>query len=166
MDSAVFACHLDDLEVGRSRFGPTATVDRTTALAGTQVRPLPGGARIVELWSGPEHLTLTASGDIDASDQHAVIDLVTDGILRGARRVRFDGSRVTFVDVAVLRSLLRCRRFLARSGGTLTVTGMRSPFDLVWLLLDAEASRQDSSLVDDPRGGLIGASVATGMACA
>lgn len=165
MDSTVFGCRIYDMEVGRSRFGPTLAVDRTSAHSGTQVRPLPGGARVVELWSGPEHLTLTASGDIDASDQHAVIDLVTDGILRGARRVRLDASRVTFVDVAVLRGLLQCRRFLARIGGTLTVTGLRAPFDLVWKVL-AQPAKQPARSVEDPRAALIGTPAATGKACA
>ena len=131
-----------------------------------QVRSLPGGARVVELWSGPEHVTLTLSGDIDASDRHAVTDLVTGGILRGARRVRIDASGVTFVDVAALRSLRRCRRFLERSGGTLTVTGLQDPFDLVWLLLGVAARKPDAGRAEEPRTRLIGTQAASSRACA
>ena len=155
-----------DVEAGTPRSASGSTVDRTTTPSGTRVRRLPHGARIVELWTGPEHLTLTASGDIDASDQYALVDLITGGILRGARRVQVDASTVTSVDVAVLRSLLRCRRFLARSGGSLTVTGLRGPFDLAWLLLDAESPGADATPLQARPAGLIGALPTAGRACA
>lgn len=96
------------------------------ALPSSQVRGLPGGGRTVEIWSGSERLTLAASGDIDSFDVHAVIDVLTDGILRGARHIRIDAQHVTFCDIAVLRALDRVDRFLARSGGSLTVTGLRA----------------------------------------
>ena len=165
MDSAV-AFRPFDVEAGTPRPPSGSTLERTRAPSGTRVRRLPGGARIVELWTGPEHLTLAASGDVDASDEYAVIDLITDGILRGARRVVVDASTVTSVDVAVLRSLLRCRRFLARSGGALTVIGLRGPFDLAWLLLDGESPSPGAAPLQDRPGGLIGAPSTTGRACA
>lgn len=108
-----------------------------------QVRRLPGGARVVELWIGSDRFGVTASGELDALDQHAVVDLITGGILRGARHVRVDARNVTFVDAAVFRSLAHCRRFLARVGGSLTVVGLRAPFDLAWDLVDTGAVVRD-----------------------
>ena len=129
----------NDNRTSRPRSIGTPASHPTRALPSSQVRGLPGSGRIVEIWSAAERLTLEASGDIDSFDVHAVIDVLTDGILRGARHIRIDAQHVTFCDTAVLRALDRVDRFLARSGGSLTVTGLRPPLDLAWALLPAGA---------------------------
>lgn len=113
----------NDDRASRPRCIGTPAGHPTRALPSSQVRGLPGGGRIVEIWSAAERLTLAASGDIDAFDVHTVIDILTDGILRGARHIRFDAQHVIRRDAAVLRALDRVDRFLARSGGSLAVTG-------------------------------------------
>jgi anti-anti-sigma regulatory factor len=139
VDSIELGHPIPDMPVSRPGRDSSTLLDRTRTLAGSQVRRLPGGARVAELWTGSDRLTLTASGDLDAFDQHAVINLVTDGVLRGGRHVTVDAREATFIDTAVLRALLRCRHFLKRSGGTLTVSGLRPSLDLVWRLLNGEA---------------------------
>lgn len=125
----------NDNRTSRPRCIGTPASHPKKALPSSQVRGLPGGGRIVEIWSSAERLTLAASGDIDSFDIHALVDVLTDGILRGARHIRIDAQHVTFCDIAALRALDRVDRFLARSGGGLTATGLRPPLDLAWALL-------------------------------
>jgi anti-anti-sigma factor len=152
VDTVELGHPIPDMPASRPGCDSRTPLDRTRTLVGTPVRRLPGGARVAEQWTGSERLTLTASGDLDAFDQHAVINLVTDGILRGGRHVTVDAREATFIDTAVLRALLQCRHFLKRSGGTLTVSGLRPSLDLVWRLLNGEAAIPESRHALDPGG--------------
>ena len=148
----------------RQRCIGTPASHPTNALPSSQVRGLPGGGRIVEIWSAAERLTLAASGDIDSFDIHALIDVLTDGILRGARHIRIDAQHVTFCDIAALRALDRVDRFLARSGGGLTATGLRPPLDLAWALLRGIGADRATSAVRATRPGRRAVPAGTGEA--
>lgn len=114
---------------------PTAPVPRLP------IKRLPGGAIVSERWSSPVRVAVSIGGELDAFDQHGLLDLLTACILGGAREIEIDARAVPFGDVAVLRCFDRVGRFLARSHGSLELVGLAPLRD---------RTRLDQRVDDDP----------------
>jgi anti-anti-sigma regulatory factor len=110
---------------------------------GYPIRTLPGGAVAEEEWSGKDRVTLRITGELDAFDRNALIDLLTGCFLGGARQILIDGGGVRFADLDVIQTLLRLETSLERLGGTMEIHGLDRVQELLLGLPSGQPQQRD-----------------------
>jgi anti-anti-sigma regulatory factor len=112
---------------------------------GSPIRDLPGGAFAEEEWSGEDRVTLRITGELDAFDRNALIDLLTGCFVEGAREILIDAGGVRFADLDVIQTLVRLATGLERLGGTMEILGLDRVRELM-LRLPSGEPHQDFTL--------------------
>jgi anti-anti-sigma factor len=78
--------------------------------------------RLHPSFRGPK---LIVVGQLDASNVDLMLQVMASALhIRGATVVLVDLTQVTFIDVAGMTGLLRCRRLARQTGITLQITGV------------------------------------------
>jgi anti-anti-sigma factor len=82
----------------------------------------------MRLHPSPRGPKLTAAGRLDASNVDRLLKVMATALrIRGITVVLMDLTQVTFIDLAGVCGLLRCRRLARQAGVALQITGASAP---------------------------------------